>query len=67
MLTFAQAQKLAGRAKPTPATPTTVNDALNAYFRFLRSDGRSPHSVNDAERRAQALIRPALGSVSWPP
>jgi integrase len=45
------------------AAPSTVADALADYFRFLKSDGRSEHSIRDAHCRANALILPKLGTV----
>jgi integrase len=64
VLSFAQAQRLAAvERKEARAKPNTVDDALAAYFRFLQNDGRAAHSVYDAERRAQAFIRPELGPV----
>jgi integrase len=45
------------------AGPYTVGDALDDYFRFLESDGRSAHSIRDGQYRADALIRPDLGTV----
>lgn len=64
ILSFAQAQKAAAVERTVArAKAHTVDAALDAYFRFLQNDGRSVHSVNDAERRAQAFIRPELGSV----
>ena len=43
--------------------PSTVADALDDYFRFLKSDGRSEHAIRDAYCRANALILPKLGTV----
>jgi integrase len=45
------------------AGPHTVGDALDDYFRFLEGEGRSSHSVRDAQYRADALIRPDLGAI----
>jgi integrase len=64
VLSFAQAQKLAAVERTAARTKArTVADALDAYFQFLKNDGRTAHSVYDAERRAQAFIRPELGPV----
>jgi integrase len=66
ILSFAQAQQQIVRSKRAtePATgPYTVADALDDYFRFLGSDGRPKHAVYDAQRRAEAFIRPQLGGV----
>ena len=51
------------RPRTALATPYTLDDALDAYFQFLQNDGRPAHSVYDAQRRAQAFIRPELGAV----
>ena len=66
VLDFGQAQD-AIRAHKNQQTgngaPSTVVDALNDYFRFLKSDGRSEHAIRDAHCRAKALILPKLGTV----
>ena len=66
ILDFGQAQdiirqhknELTGNTGPYP-----VADAMNDYFRFLKSDGRSEHAIRDAHCRANALILPKLGTV----
>jgi integrase len=67
ILSFAQAQKQVARAKRTKSEPVigpyTVADAMEDYFRFLASDGRSKHAIYDAERRDRAFIRPQIGGV----
>jgi integrase len=45
------------------AGPYTAGDALDDYFRYLEGEGRSPHSIRDAQYRADALIRPDLGTA----
>jgi integrase len=62
VLSFAQAQETA-RGPRTSRSSYTTGDALDDYFDFLKSDGRSEHSIRDACYRADALIRPKLGSV----
>jgi integrase len=66
VLDFGQAQDFirAHKNQQTGSgTPSTVADALDDYFRFLKSDGRSKHAIRDAQCRANALILPKLGSV----
>jgi len=41
----------------------TVADAMDAYLRFLESEGRSKYSIRDTRYRDQAFIRPKLGDV----
>jgi integrase len=36
---------------------------MDDYFNFLESDGRSKHSIADAQGRDKGLIRPKLGNV----
>ena len=36
---------------------------MDAYFRFLESDGRSRHSLADTRYRDHAFIRPKLGDI----
>jgi integrase len=66
VLSFAEAQQRA-RAQRAGAKVNgqsyTVGDALDGYFAFLETDGRSKHSVYDAKRRAEAFIRPSLGTA----
>jgi len=45
------------------AGPYTVASALDDYFRFLEGDGRSHHSIQDAQCRANAHVRPELGAA----
>lgn len=64
VLSFAQAQRAAAVERTVArAKAFTVADALDAYFRFLKNDGRAAHSVYDAERRAEAFIRSELGPL----
>ena len=67
IMTFAQAQRVATKDKRAkadqPIGPYTVADALDAYLRFLASDGRSEAAIYDARRRIEAFIRPALGGI----
>ena len=64
VLSFAQAQVRAKAFRPGErAGPYTVNDALDDYFRFLKSDGRSDHAIEDMTRRADGLIRQGLGDL----
>jgi integrase len=67
ILSFAQAQD---RAKTYRAvgekSPTgfyTVADALDAYLKFIESEGRSASTIYDSKYRANALILPALGKL----
>jgi len=41
--------------------PYTVDQALDAYFNWLETEGRSAESIKDAQGRADGLIRPQLG------
>ena len=66
VLDFAQAQERAKARRPnTPERigPYAVSDAMDDYFNFLESDGRSKHSIADAQGRDKGLIRPKLGNV----
>src|SRR6516225_1890445 len=64
ILTFAQAQRTArGPHKARGVGGYTVGEALDDYCRFLEGDGRSKHSIYDAQRRDQILIRPALNKL----
>ena len=67
VLSFSQAQRLAAKGKRAtadqPVGPYTVADAMDAYLRFLASDGRSEGAIYDAKRRDQAFIRPQLGGI----
>jgi integrase len=68
VLDFGQAQD-ATRTKKNAVTGAknigahTVADALDDYFSFLKSDGRSDHAIRDARYRSDALILPKLGTV----
>jgi integrase len=63
VLSFAQAQQRARSGRHARAGAYTVADAMDDYFRFLEGDGRSKHSIYDARRRDEVLIRPDLGKV----
>jgi len=65
ILDFGQAQGAIRAAKNqlTGSGPYTVASAVDDYFHFLKSDGRSEHAIRDARYRADALILPRLGSV----
>lgn len=69
VLTFAQAQDKARQIRDTQSKsaagvgPYTVGRALADYFAYLHSEGRPDHLVDDAERRAAALIEAKLGDV----
>ncbi|HYP30567.1 MAG TPA: tyrosine-type recombinase/integrase [Burkholderiaceae bacterium] len=41
----------------------TVGDAMDAYIRFLKDDGRPPAAIRDVVNRDRASIRPVLGSI----
>jgi integrase len=41
--------------------PLTVADAMDAYFEFLKSEGRTEDAIGDAKYRDSAFIRPKLG------
>ena len=62
VLSFGQAQVRAKQSRPGRG-PYSVNDALNDYFKLLHGEGRSAHSIRDAECRADSLIRPQLGNT----
>jgi integrase len=68
ILNFRQAQELARERMKRRVQlaagnggPYTVNDALDAYFRWLETEGRSAVAIKDAKSRADAFIRPKLG------
>ena len=69
ILTFAQAQDRAKtyRAKSdNKAAPdgfATVADVIDAYLRFIESEGRSANTLYDTRHRIRALILPALGKL----
>jgi integrase len=64
IMTFADAQRVARGPRAARSTGgLTVSDAMADYFAYLRNDGRSPHAINDASRRAAAHILPTLGAV----
>jgi integrase len=64
VLNFAQAQRAARGPRAACSTGGyTVADAMDDYFRFLAGDGRSKHSIYDAQRRDEIHIRPALGKL----
>jgi integrase len=43
--------------------PFTVADALNAYIKYLESEGRSQDAINDARYHDKAFIHPKLGEM----
>jgi integrase len=69
VLTFGQAQERAKARRPTTSAtgkqtgPYTVADAMDAYFAFLESEGRSAAAIADARYRDRAFIRPKLGEL----
>jgi integrase len=62
ILSFAQAQR-AARGPRAARGGLTVADVIAAYLDYLRGDGRSAHSLEDARRRVAAHILPSLGGV----
>ena len=62
VLSFAQAQQRV-RGPRVAAGAYTVAAALDDYLRFLKSDGRSDHAIQDVRYRANALILPKLGTA----
>ena len=67
ILNFKQAQddarkRMVARARASAGEigPYTVGQALDAYVRFLESDGRSEAAIKDTSYRIEAFIRPAL-------
>ena len=62
VLSFTQAQNRV-RGPRIAAGSYTVAAALDDYLRFLKSDGRSDHAIQDARYRAVALVLPRLGTV----
>jgi integrase len=67
VLTFAQAQQRAKahrpRAEDDDGGTFTVAKAMEAYFRYLESEGRAAHTIRDARYRYEAFIRPKLGNA----
>jgi integrase len=70
ILNFKQAQddarkRMVARAKAAAGEtgPYTVGHALDAYLKFLETDGRSKAAIKDACYRIEAFIRPALGNA----
>jgi integrase len=63
VLSFAQAQQTAKGPRANRAGPYTIAHALADYFHFLKSDGRSDHSIRDTQHRADALILPKLDTM----
>ena len=61
VLSFTQAQNRV-RGPRVAAGSYTVGSALDDYFRYLKSDGRSEHAIRDTRYRAN-LILPKLGTV----
>jgi integrase len=68
ILSFKQAQELArarmqrrAHAAAGKNGPYTVNDAIDDYFKWLETEGRSAAAIDDAKGRAEAFIRPKLG------
>jgi len=62
ILSFAQAQR-AARGPRAVRGGLTVADVIAADLEYLRSDGRSAHSLEDTSRRVAAHILPFLGGV----
>ena len=64
VLSFAQAQREAKGPRTAKAVGSySVADALDDYFASLEGDGRTGHSLYDAKRRAEAFIRPKIGTA----
>ena len=66
VLNFGQAQERAKALRPASgkqAGPYTIADAMDAYFAFLESEGRSAAAIADARYRDRAFIRPKLGEL----
>ena len=66
VLSFGQAQERAKGLRPAAgkqAGPYTVESAMDAYFEFLESEGRSDAAIQDARYRDRAFIRPELGEL----
>jgi integrase len=66
VLSFGQAQERAKTQRPATgkhAGPYTVAQAMDAYFEFLESEGRSAPAIADARYRDRAFIRPKLGEL----
>jgi integrase len=64
VLNFEQAQKKASGARRSRSAPITVNEVIDDYIRMLEGEGRSRRSIQDTLYRANAFIRPELGSLS---
>jgi integrase len=66
VLSFGQAQEHAKAHRPVASRrtrPYTVADAMDAYFAWLESEGRSAAAVADARYRDRAFIRAKLGEL----
>jgi integrase len=70
VLSFAQAQEQVKAHRPRAQDeddddegPYTVAKAMDAYFAFLETEGRSSDTIRDARWRDDAFIRPKLGNV----
>jgi integrase len=72
VLSFAQAQERAKERRPGAAAPATgtvatedytVANAMDDYFKWLESEGRSKDAIDDARYRDNASIRPKLGPI----
>jgi len=57
----AQARYEARRAPALPKGPYKVSDCLDDYIEWM--EAHRPRSVADARRRAEAMIKPALGKI----
>src|SRR5262249_15388491 len=62
-LTFAQAQRAAKGPRTGASGSLTVANVISDYLDHLRRNGRSPHAMDDANRRAVVHILPALGAA----
>lgn len=58
VMSFAQAQNAARGKSQASAGTGTVAAAMEDYFKFLETEGRSERSIQDARGRSNALIIP---------
>ena len=63
VMSFAQAQNAARGKSQASAGTGTVAAAMEDYFKFLETEGRSERSIQDARGRSNALIIPQLGNA----